>query len=502
VRTGAHGGATVAFALIILLVLTRLPLAPEYLYHFDSVNFALALDEYNPALHRPQPPGYPLFVAVAWLLHLAIPSAESTLVAAGLLASAAALVLLWRLGVEMFNSNAGLLAAALLIFNPPFWFGALTNQVRLYLAFCSIGLALLAWRALRTRSAMWLYAAFGGLGIAAGFRPGLGVIMLPLLIWVWLRTGGSPRRLVLGFCAAFIAAVPWVAAVSASVGGLSAWFNLNWGYVNEQFSGSSAPFGASLKPAWMMAKKAFVWNGLGALAWIWAIPFVIRRVDSGTPRDRTTFAALWFLPPFAFSALIHIGDPDQALTSIPALCLAGGALLSAFLQRIQSRRVIWMASAVAAVNAVLFFVPPKGIAQAAGYRVVASRDAATRSVIETVRQAAMDGPVTIVHYGAEITWRHVAYYFPEDYVIYAPEHTNEDSYILRGNKAVDAPVSSASPSKVVLITKLLKRDELLASGWLGRGPVYYRSVGPGGYVDVGLYRIAPGSLRPWTLAIR
>lgn len=42
-----------------LLALTRLPLAPKYLFYFDSVNMALSLTDFDPRKHQPQPPGYP-----------------------------------------------------------------------------------------------------------------------------------------------------------------------------------------------------------------------------------------------------------------------------------------------------------------------------------------------------------------------------------------------------------------------------------------------------------
>lgn len=44
----------------LLICFTRWPLTPKKQYHIDNVNFALALDDFNPALHRPQPPGDPM----------------------------------------------------------------------------------------------------------------------------------------------------------------------------------------------------------------------------------------------------------------------------------------------------------------------------------------------------------------------------------------------------------------------------------------------------------
>jgi len=45
-RPGLLGSALV----LLLVTATRWPVAPKYLYYFDSVNFALALDEFSPCL--------------------------------------------------------------------------------------------------------------------------------------------------------------------------------------------------------------------------------------------------------------------------------------------------------------------------------------------------------------------------------------------------------------------------------------------------------------------
>src|SRR3989338_11574004 len=74
-----------------------------------------------------------------------------------------------------------------------------------------------------------------------------------------------------------------------------------------------------------------------------------------------TFLAIWFLPAFLFHFAVHIGDPDHALTTIPALCLVGGFCVVAA-ERFLSREwvpelrergyLIWI---VLVGNMVLFF---------------------------------------------------------------------------------------------------------------------------------------------------
>jgi hypothetical protein len=55
-----------AFIGLAVLVYSRVHYAPKYLFFFDNANFAFALRHFDSAKHQPQPPGYPMFVA---LLH-------------------------------------------------------------------------------------------------------------------------------------------------------------------------------------------------------------------------------------------------------------------------------------------------------------------------------------------------------------------------------------------------------------------------------------------------
>lgn len=48
--------------LLLALLATRLPLASSVPYDWDSVQYALAIDRFDPAEHRPQPPGSLLHV--------------------------------------------------------------------------------------------------------------------------------------------------------------------------------------------------------------------------------------------------------------------------------------------------------------------------------------------------------------------------------------------------------------------------------------------------------
>jgi hypothetical protein len=480
--------------LCLYLVATRWPLAPHYLYYFDSANFALALDNFNPALHQPQPPGYPLFVGLTRLIHLFVLRPEHVFLIAGLLAACGAVVLIRLLARELFGAPAGMLAAALLASNPVFWFGGITNQVRVFLAVSALAAALLGGRALQNPDRpRWLYAMFAAIAIGGGFRPALAVKLLPLALWVWWRSGHRPRRLAIGIAALAGAALPWLAATAWAVGGPLRYVDVMWQYANEQFQGSSALFGAAAPSALEMVRMAVVWNLLGVVAWIWAVPFVWRGARNREWGERAAFLAVACLPPFLFSAIIHIGDPDQALASVSILCAAGGGVLAAFCRSGAGRRVNATAAGVVVLQTILFFCPPTKLAKAASYRHVAMVDRITTGAMTSIEALRRDGPLTIVDYGSSVASRELAYYFPDDYVVVLPASPSERAQIWFHHVTIDPPEGAGaalrpgSSTVVCLLPWYSKGAEL--PGWTQKGAVFYRNAGAADTVNIGAFKL-------------
>ena len=62
-----------AAALAAAFIATHAPFLPPSLEDIDSINFALGLRHFDPALHQPHPPGYPIFIALGRLSLAAIP---------------------------------------------------------------------------------------------------------------------------------------------------------------------------------------------------------------------------------------------------------------------------------------------------------------------------------------------------------------------------------------------------------------------------------------------
>src|SRR5689334_4601317 len=97
---------------IALLLLTRIPNAARY-FSIDNVNLALALENFDPLNHQPQPPGYPFFVAFSRVVNFFVRDATRTFLFISILVTGLCLPLTVALGGRLFMRRAGYAAALL-----------------------------------------------------------------------------------------------------------------------------------------------------------------------------------------------------------------------------------------------------------------------------------------------------------------------------------------------------------------------------------------------------
>ena len=408
--TNPRGQAIGMLAVASALVISRWALFPKYLITFDEINFAMAVDRFDPRLSQPQPPGYPVFVALLKLVSRLVPKIETVFLISGLLLSAAALFLLWKLCEQAIGSNAGIVGAALLLFNPAFWLAAITNPVRLCFAAGAIGVALCVWLACRRSSAKWLVIAAAALGLSAGARPSLALIMSPLVIWsAWrMRIGIKTAAAALLSSAAAVAL--WLPALVAICGGPREFVHLLESYTDSQMVETSLLYGAPPAQALHMAWEAVAWSCLGTLSWLWAVPVLRkRRIDS----FRTQFLVMWFVPGLLFYAIFHVGDPDHTLGIVPATCVAGAIVLAGWTGDGSRRKRVLLPAIAVFLNVFLFFKPVTVTTKPSTYTPVRWMSDYIADVIEGVGSLRAKGPVTVVMADEMAGWRQLSYYYPD-----------------------------------------------------------------------------------------
>ena len=217
-------GLTAAAVCAAAVLATRLPFLASSLDDIDAVNFALAIGDFDPALHQPHPPGYAVYVLLAKLFAAAagVEPATSARALAFLSAVAQAalpvpLFLLFRgLGARPRIAAA---ATALTLLNPVVWINGvrpMSDSVGLLFAVCAQAMLLAAaatGRGLLVSSALC--------GLAVGVR--VQTLALTAPPWAYAMTRSGARRRAVAVAAFVVAGLAWAVPTVIESGGLSAY---------------------------------------------------------------------------------------------------------------------------------------------------------------------------------------------------------------------------------------------------------------------------------------
>jgi len=242
--------------LAIAFVASHSPFLPQSLEDIDSINFALGLRHFDPALHQPHPPGYPLYIALGHLSLAAIPRLgillpeirlEAVALAAWSLIGGAIAILaaamFYRALENVFPDEAARLprahvigATALLAVSPLFSI----SGVRPLSDMMGLALALLA-QALIVRgitSPWWL--VLGGLmaGLCGGIRVQSALLTVPLFLGVLAvgRRGHTWTHRGLAVVAGLAGGLAWGVPLLMLSGGLQGYLNALGSQAGEDFA--------------------------------------------------------------------------------------------------------------------------------------------------------------------------------------------------------------------------------------------------------------------------
>jgi hypothetical protein len=181
----ASSALIVVFALAFLTL--HLPYLPKSLEDLDSINFALGVRQFDVAHHQPHPPGYPVYIALAKVVHAAVPDEARALGLLSVVAGGLGVLAMAALCVRLTRGSGWWVPVALALTSPLYWFTAarpLSDMPGFAAALAVQALTLGA----TTRPA--LCAAAFCAGLATGIRSQVAWLTVPLLIARGLGTGG------------------------------------------------------------------------------------------------------------------------------------------------------------------------------------------------------------------------------------------------------------------------------------------------------------------------
>ena len=400
----------IAAALAGLVLLARVPFAAQTLWAWDSVLYARALEQgfhvgADLADQRPHPPGYPFYVGTAAALRLITRDSNAALVLVSVLASAltaAAVYLLCRRYVDRALAVVVALGAASA---PLVW---TYGEVAMPYALLGLLSVILAVSLRDARSRPWPAAliASAGLGLAAGFRQDLLLLLGPL--WLWMLAARAWRERVLCVAAVGVAALAWFGPSASLSGGPAAYLASLGGQAGRVSELSPAAGGDALLRNTLLTLYALWWGLLGfALLLLTAIIASLRRRRGS---EDVAFFALWLVPAALVYITIHIGDPGYLMSVLPGLYVACAALLAP-IARMAPRAVLAATALLVALNVAAFVVADTPFSASALTR----HDRSLESRVAFVRGRFAPASTVVLGQSEYLTAR---YYLPEYRVLF------------------------------------------------------------------------------------
>jgi hypothetical protein len=354
VRDEAIGGA-----LFLLTLLSRLPFRSQILYHWDSVNFAYAMREFNVAKDQPQPPGYILYVGLIRVVDLIWHDPQTTMVSLSIVASALTVVALFYLGRAMFDRQVGLVAALFLASSPLFWFYgeiALPHTLDTLLVVVSVWWLYQVMRG----DLRYLYPAVLCVSIAGGIRQQTLIFLLPVLLFALRRV--EWRGLLTAALIGGVACLAWFIPLIALNGGLVNYLRIMGDFSRRFQSTTSVFMGAGWSGVQYNLSKLIPYTLYG---WSLALlPALIFPLDQRWRRhwrarwEKPVFLTLWVTPSLTFYVFVHMGQQGLIFVYLPALLLLSAVCLRRWWM---AHPRLWVAgvSVVVAFNVGIFSLLPE-----------------------------------------------------------------------------------------------------------------------------------------------
>ena len=303
-------------------VASRLPFLTPRLAHWDAVNYALGLHDFNVAAHQPHPPGSPYFILLGRAALAITGDDNAALILVSLVASAGAVLSEYALARLLFGRSAALLAAIVLLSQPVFWGYGTMATAWTVLACLAIAIGLVCARMIhRPRASKIVIPSALLLGFASGFRLDVTVFLGPLWLFAVWRAEPDPRRRLFAIALVGAGVLVWLVPVADHSGGFDAWWERlvallpSTGAVASQLATNTAisfgTLGFTLGPALVLAAVS---------DWRKTLAFVRGCVQP--------FWVLWIAPAFVFLWLVDSTEPGHDLIFVGALCALGAAAIA------------------------------------------------------------------------------------------------------------------------------------------------------------------------------
>ena len=353
----------VTIGLFALGVLSRLPFRSRLLYHWDSANFALAIEHFDIRLHQPHPPGtFVIYVMLGRLFDWFLHDPNGSLVWIGILASGLSAALLFVLGKRWFDRRIGLTIALLMLTSPLIWFHGEVALSYMLEFFWVILVVVLCFDFSQGNDRAFLASALC-LGLAGGIRPNTSVFLFPLWAVLVFKRRQPIRKILAALAAMTVGVALWAIPMIVMSGGPAAYWEVMqwWSDQHLEKSGDAnvliyiARFGVYTLYALGFALVPILWG----LCRHW------RDLKRLLFNDwRVQVLVFWIAPGAVYFTFVHLKQSGHTFTIMPALIIVAG-LATVIVGRDLAHRTprAWMTVTLLAVvcNGLLFLLGPANL---------------------------------------------------------------------------------------------------------------------------------------------
>jgi hypothetical protein len=394
--------------------LTRTVFRSRFLYDLDSVNFALALQRFDPAVHQPHPPGYFLYVCLGKLSNAMFHDANAALVAISILASCGTVAMIHLLASTWFGCSPARFAGLIFICSPLAWFHGTVALTYIVEACFSVVIGYLCWR-VYNGSSRFIFPAAVALALATGFRQSSLLVLAPLFLF---SVRCVPRRQTLwGIGALTLVTAAWFIPMLYVSGGAHTYLTSLWSLWR-------------LVPARQTVFTSPIFTSLARLCLILAIcalsfgpaALLLLRPSKSENKQLQIFTRVWLAPGLFLFTFVYLKfvNSGYLLVLLPPGCIWLGFWAADWYRHSAlpaAARIVLLAG-TAVINCAIFLRAPLYFS----YREVRRSERELAATVNAVRQIASPERTILVGFDSHfLGYRHAGYYLPEYLTLQYPE---------------------------------------------------------------------------------
>jgi hypothetical protein len=426
-----------AAILLAVSLAIRVPFRSHFAYHWDSAQFALAIEHFDVSLSLPHRPGYFLFILLGRIVNLFAGDPHTSLMWVNMVAGAALVALGYLLGAALFGRDCGWMTAGILATSPLCWFQSEVVFSTLLDSSLVVATILVCWRAVRRGGTWgWVLAVGTMLALQAGVRQQTTPMLCPVWLYTfWKLPRPRWRKFAVGALVAGVLCAAWFVPMVQLSGGLGVYLRLYPERV--RMDAPLTPFGGGGFEV-VMRNLAFVvgccWIGLLGAGLLAAAEFFAWLIGKGdkwgaiaSRREALQFVAWWVVPMVMFGIVVITVMPGYTLCYFPGLAILAGLALCRLVGRIERvldgrghHGLLMVVGGITVINVTVFLFPRQettwlraNLPQTAAD--IREHDRQLDRWFQAIRERFRPAEAVICHHGQSYFYglRQFEYYLPE-----------------------------------------------------------------------------------------